>query len=223
MDDDTPNIALTLDEATAMRRTPNQRRSRERVERILDCSVELIAAGGGDGLRMSALAEAAGISIGSLYQYFPDKAAVIQTIAERYHAQSTACIEVGLANVRTIDDLTAAFDGLIDVYYALFLAEPAIGDIWAAAQADNALSAIELAESRKHAAILVAALKRLVVTSDEEKLATSAFLVMHLCEATMRLAISADRPEGRRLVDAYKGMASAELRRITGSAGGRGS
>ncbi len=44
-------------------------------------------------MRMSEVAEKAGISIGSLYQYFPDKSAIVRTLAERYNAYSRECIE----------------------------------------------------------------------------------------------------------------------------------
>ena len=51
-----------------------QQRSRERLERILAAASELIAEKGSDQVKMSELAELAGISIGSLYQYFPTRA-----------------------------------------------------------------------------------------------------------------------------------------------------
>ncbi|MFX6225919.1 helix-turn-helix domain-containing protein, partial [Acinetobacter baumannii] len=74
---------LASAEATPLRRQPSQNRSRERVERRLAVATELLAAHGSDAMRMGESAERAGVSIGSLYQYFPDKAAIIRTLAER--------------------------------------------------------------------------------------------------------------------------------------------
>ena len=216
MDDTGHGGSATLDDATSLRRTPHQRRSRERVERILNGAAALIAECGSHSLRMSDVARLAGVSIGSLYQYFPDKSAIIQTLAERYNAQGRDCIEAGLAHVHTIDDLCDAFGALIDEYYAMFLAEPVMRDIWSSSQADNALRDIELANSRKNGADLVKVLARLRPTVSKEELAASAFLIMHLGEATVRLAISGNRAEGDILIALYKRMAQTELHRVVG-------
>jgi AcrR family transcriptional regulator len=197
--------------ALALRREPNQRRSRERVERILAAASALIAEKGSDAMRMGEVAAKAGVSIGSLYQYFPDKAAIVLRLAERYNAAGRACIQAALAGPRSMKELRAAFMGLVDTYYALFLAEPVMRDIWSGTQADKALREIELADGRANGAILAEALARLRPTADRAGLATSAFLIMQLGEATMRLAISVKRAEGDALVAAYKRLVDREL------------
>jgi len=197
-----------------LRKTPNQRRSKERVEKMLSVAIELISQSGSDAMRMSEVAKLAEVSIGSLYQYFPDKSAIIQTLAERYNALGKDCIKAGLAHVRTVDELCAAFGALVDEYYELFLAEPVMRDIWSGTQADKALREIELANSRENGADLAQALMRLQPDGNEAELAASAFLVMHLGEATMRLAISVEPEEGEKLVAGYKHMALTELRRV---------
>jgi len=200
--------------ASSLRRIPNQRRSRERVENILQCAISLIAKNGSDAMRMSELAQEAGVSIGSLYQYFPDKAAIIQTLTERYNAESRDCIKAALDPVATVEELQTAFAALIDEYYEIFLADPAMRDVWSGTQADKTLHDIELEASRENAAILANSLNRLTENADKEVLNATAFLIMHLGEATMRLALPLSRAEGQKLVDAYKRMALAELRRL---------
>lgn len=199
--------AVVQDDEGVMRRAPMQKRSRERVEHILACASRLIAERGSDTMRMSEVAELSGISIGSLYQYFPDKAAIIRTLAERYNTVSRTCIADGLADVKTVENLRQAFSVLIDEYYEIFLAEPVIRDIWSAMQADKTLREVELAESRQNAALLAAAMKRALPDEDLEKLQVSALLVMYFGECAMRLAISTGETEGRALVEAYKRMA----------------
>jgi AcrR family transcriptional regulator len=190
---------------------PTQQRSVERVERILSCASALIADRGSDQMKMSEVAEAAGISIGSLYQYFPDKSAIIYTLAERYNEASRACIAEALRNVRDLAELREAFSGLVDQYYGIFLAEPVMRDIWSATQADKGLQQIELAESRAAGKLLADILARLRPRADRSEIESSAFLVWHFGEATMRLAISVDRAEGDAIVAAYKRMAIREL------------
>ncbi|MGY3795912.1 TetR/AcrR family transcriptional regulator, partial [Aquimarina sp. 433] len=66
-------------------RSPVQQRSRERRAKILDAARELISERGSDRLRMNELAQAAAVSMGSLYQYFPEKSAVIYALAEAFN------------------------------------------------------------------------------------------------------------------------------------------
>jgi AcrR family transcriptional regulator len=193
------------------RRSPVQQRSRERLQRILAVATELIASQGTDALRMSEVAERAGISIGSLYQYFADRNALVRALAERFQAESRACIEAGLAKAKSTAGFGEAFAALIDTYYGLFLAEPAMRDIWAAMQAERTLREVELAESRLNGALVAGVLRRLKPRADPQKLTAKAFLVMQLGEATMRLAVSVPRAEGDVLVETYKRMAIGEL------------
>lgn len=199
---------------SSLRRTPSQRRSRERVERILNAAAQLIAEGGSEAMRMSDVAAAAGISIGSLYQYFPDKRAIVRTLAERYNAQGRECIRDGLAGVRDLDHLCEAFGGLIDTYYGMFLAEPVMRDIWSGTQADKALHDLDLEDARANGAALADVVARLSRRAGRAEIETATLLIMHLGEATMRLAISVERAEGDALVDACKRMVLAELRRL---------
>jgi AcrR family transcriptional regulator len=200
--------------ALSHQRSLAQQRSRDRLERILAAASKLIAEKGSDHVKMSEVADLAGISIGSLYQYFPDKSAIIRTLAERYAAASRKCIEEGLAGVRDLKGLREAFGSLVDQYYRIFLAEPVMRDIWSGMQADKELMAIELAESRANGALLTAVMRRVHPNADPEKTAASAFLVWQLGEATMRLAISVPRKEGDAIVEAYKRMTLRELSEI---------
>ncbi|MDX8460883.1 TetR/AcrR family transcriptional regulator [Mesorhizobium humile] len=193
------------------RRSPAQQRSRERVERMLAAASALIAEQGSDAMRMGEVAEKAGVSIGSLYQFFPDKRAIVWALAERYTAEGQACISAALKEVEDAEGFKSAFSELVDIYYQLFLAEPVIRDVWSGTQADKALRALELADSRANAEFLVAVLKRLRPDADPVQLETTAFLVWQMGEAAVRLAISVDREEGDRLVEAYKRMALREL------------
>lgn len=202
---------MDVADSPAARRAPTQRRSRERMERILDVAAQVIAERGSDSMRMSEVADLAGISIGSLYQYFPDKAAIVRTLFQRYNTAGRVCIEAGLADVQDMKALTAAFGALIDTYYALFLAEPVMRDIWSGTQADRQLQKVELADSRANAALLAAALRRVRPVADVAAIDRVALLVMSLGESAMRLAIAVERSEGDALVETFKRMALREI------------
>lgn len=200
-----------MSESVALRRAPSQARSRERVEKMLAAAVTIIATKGSDALRMSEVAEAAGVSIGSLYQFFPDKAAIIRTLAARYNEEGRRCIADELAGVSDSGSLRAAFGRLIDIYYAAFLAEPERRDIWSGMMADPTLRAFELAESRGNAAILAAAMTRVRPRTKRQDIDAAALAIMALGEQAMRLAVSLPRAEGDAVIEAYKRMATREL------------
>ena len=183
----------------------------QRVDRILAAATELIGLNGSADLRMSEVAERAAIPIGSLYQYFPDKSAVIRSIAERYGAASRRCIEVALGGVHTKEDLREAYGGLLDQYYALMLAEPAMRDIWSGMQADKDLMMLELAESRACGALLAAAIMRADPGFDRHAATLTGFLIWQLGEAAIRLAITTGREEGDAIVAAFRHMTLKQI------------
>lgn len=206
-------IPPDMEGSDVARRTPSQQRGRDRIELILGVAAGLIAERGSDAMKMSEVAERAGISIGSLYQYFPDKSAIIRTLAGRYNAVGRACIAEELAKAVDLAGFAEAFTGLIDIYYANFLAEPVMRDIWFGVQADKSLREFQLSESRLNGDIVADTLLRLRPDRDPYELAVSTLAVMHLGEEAMRLAISVPREEGDAVVAAYKRMALAELLR----------
>src|SRR5689334_15412879 len=106
------------------RLVPVQKRSRERYEHILATAAELLAEKGSEAFRMSELVERAGVAFGSLYQYFPDKTAIIGTLAERYNQVGRDCVVRDLSAVRTISDLHPALCRIVDSYYRMFIDEP---------------------------------------------------------------------------------------------------
>jgi AcrR family transcriptional regulator len=59
------------------RKQPRQRRSAELVKAILEAAVQVLAREGAQRFTTARVAEKAGVSVGSLYQYFPGKAAIL--------------------------------------------------------------------------------------------------------------------------------------------------
>jgi AcrR family transcriptional regulator len=73
--------------ASTMRRQPKQARSQERVHHILDAAEQLFIESGYEQTTTRAIATRAEIPVGSLYQFFPDKAAIMRALADRYFEQ----------------------------------------------------------------------------------------------------------------------------------------
>ena len=71
------------------RRQPRQRRALETVAAVLEAAVRILKREGVDGLTTNRIADVAGVSIGSVYQYFPDKGAIFSAL----HRQHVAAVD----------------------------------------------------------------------------------------------------------------------------------
>jgi AcrR family transcriptional regulator len=66
------------------RKAPSQARSRELVDVLLKATTRVLLKDGYEGCTTNRVAEVAGVSIGSLYQYFPNKDALVVKVMERH-------------------------------------------------------------------------------------------------------------------------------------------
>jgi AcrR family transcriptional regulator len=73
-------------EHNSMRRRPRQNRGQQRVEAILEAAEQLYGEVGYEAASTNEIAARANTSIGSLYQFFPNKEAILHGVVERYRA-----------------------------------------------------------------------------------------------------------------------------------------
>jgi AcrR family transcriptional regulator len=83
---------------TGRRRTPSQQRSRDTVEILLQAAAQVFDREGTTATT-NRIAERAGVSVGTLYQYFPNKTGMLQALAEEHVRRSTDRIEVLAADL----------------------------------------------------------------------------------------------------------------------------
>lgn len=105
----------------AVRRKPQQRRARETVEAVLDAVVKVLKRHGVDGVTTNRIAEAAGVSIGSVYQYFPDKRAIFTALHDRHVDEISRVLESRLvehASSSLEDFVRALVEALVDAHAA---------------------------------------------------------------------------------------------------------
>jgi AcrR family transcriptional regulator len=119
----------TASASGALRRRPQQRRSQETVEAILDAASSLVASSGADALTTTAVADRAGIAVGSLYQYFDDVQSIADAIVERHLASFGRLVADTVAgeSFATADDAACALVGAVVGYYR---SEPAFRAVW---------------------------------------------------------------------------------------------
>lgn len=100
-----------------MRKQPRQGRSRATTDAILDAAAHILGKRGWAGLTTNAAAEVAGVSIGSLYQYFPNKLALVEAVRRRHFDEVLTVLRTAsdskVARVRRIETLV---DGMIAIH-----------------------------------------------------------------------------------------------------------
>jgi AcrR family transcriptional regulator len=193
------------------RLVPTQKRSRERFERILACAAELMAEKGSEAFRMSDIVERTGVPFGSLYQYFPDKTAIIGTLAERYNTIGRDCVLRDLSAVKSARDLYPALCRIVDSYYQMFIDEPVMRDIWQATQADRALQKLDEEDGAYLSGLLSDAVRRIAPDASEPALAAFSQLTMTLIAAAVRHAITLHARDAKRILALFKRLLPKDL------------
>jgi AcrR family transcriptional regulator len=102
------------------RKLPQQGRSRQTVEKILDAAAHILSDRGLEGFNTNAVAEQAELSIGSLYQYFPDKDTLTATLIRRHAAAFLTELQSAIAKA------DAAFDDRIRALVRVAVAQQLI-------------------------------------------------------------------------------------------------
>ena len=153
---------------------------------------------------MSDIVERTGIAFGSLYQYFPDKSAIIGTLAERYNAIGRDCVRNELTGLRDLADLHDTLWRVTIAYYRFFIDEPAVRDVWQATQVDRDLRELDREDGVFLTRLLFDALRPLAPSIPAQSLADFCQMAMVLIAAAVRHAITLPPKEGRRLLNAFK-------------------
>ena len=146
---------LSTGGGTGRRRRPTQARAGRRVAGLLDAAAAVIAESGYEAATLTAVAGRAGASIGSLYQYFPDKPAVARALAERYGAELADRWEPLVAGAASVP-LDRLVDRMFDVVLTFLRDRPAFLPLLAA-PADYQHAPADRDRLRGHVAALLRA------------------------------------------------------------------
>jgi len=116
------------DAAGLIRNEPVQARSAARLTALLDAAAGVVDEIGYERLTTAMVAERAGASIGTVYRYFPDRIAVLQSLAARNADRVTTRILADVADDRH-GDAMAAFHGAVAVLVDAFRSEPGFASL----------------------------------------------------------------------------------------------
>lgn len=188
-------------DATQIRKAARQQRSRETVEVILEAAARILAAEGFEGATTNAIAQRAGVSIGSLYQYFPNKAALVRALNERHTGEVLTLFQQRFALVADAP-LPEAIRALVAGFVEAHRVNPALHRVLVAEEA-RVNARLETRRVEGEVAALIRAFleaRRADLRDVDPSLA--AFLLVQALEAITHGAVM-DRPDllGDPLVD----------------------
>ena len=210
----TDDMKTSRAEARSPRRLPRQRRSRETVEAVLDAVLRVAKREGAAAITTNRVAVAAGVSVGSLYQYFPDKHALVAALHDRHVARVERAIAsclVDQAEAPLEGFVRSLFDALVDAHEI----EPELHEVLAS----HAGTGRPL-EGKLRAAFRLAITSREKAHRTPRELEKALFVLSHMTEALCHgvawerspsLSRAAAREESVRAVLAY--LAATEPRR----------
>jgi AcrR family transcriptional regulator len=84
------------------RKYASQERSRATVAALVEATARILVGEGFDKASTNRIAEVAGVSIGSLYQYFPSKEALVLAVVERHNREIMQLVGASLAEIETL-------------------------------------------------------------------------------------------------------------------------
>jgi len=108
-------------ESNAARKGPKQQRSKVTVAAILEATVRVLEQEGSDAATTSRIAEVAGVSVGTLYQYFANREAILDALQDREFERATEMMSRVLARGASRSDrevARAVIEGLLELHSA---------------------------------------------------------------------------------------------------------
>lgn len=189
---------------TKLRRAPKQERSRERVDEILAVAKRLIGEKGTSEVKMREIAALAGGPISSVYQYFPNKTAIIATLHDRWSSDIYDMLKEGLHDVNSLETLFMASSVVLRQYHLRLLSDTAMVDVMSAVHADKALNGDYVEAIRRLTNLFCGAAKPWIDPKRFDMFSRQTFLMFELARGVVRLALAVGGDEAEAIMNDYK-------------------
>jgi len=201
--------------AAPLRRTPQQARSKARLARVLEAAERVLVAEGVEALTTTRVAAEAKVSVGSLYQYLPDREAIIDALAAGYFAKLEATMDgfVQAATERRWDDPVGM---LVDAYAAIYRTEHGFRALWFGSGMTERTRTADREHKRRMADGIRRILLALDVARDDRALARSCHAAVLAADALAQEAFRRDTEGDAGLLDEAKVMLRGYLAAIAG-------
>jgi len=191
----------------SVRNIPQQSRSQQRVDSILDTAAELFTEVGYETATTNAIAERAGISIGTLYRYFSDKDAILRGLATRYHQEERELFKRTFTDDVVYLPLPVLLDRLVDPFLELYCDCPVYAHILLGTDVSADIAAVSHEIEREVIERLTDVLQRVAPHIDKHQ----AYLTATICKSSVKALISLRSSEQD---EDFKTHFTAEIKRM---------
>lgn len=191
-------------------RRPKQSRSQQRVDQILNAARKIIAERGSTNLSIADIAAEAGITPGSIYQYFPNRSDVLAALAEQYLGDLGERMHVILEEIPTdFANAGEKLDELVEVFFQMSLHDPVMRDILMGLATDKSLREINRQDTEEKVQMVCAAFSGVLSAEQQKEFPLTALLIVEFVEAVVRSSLDLPALEARRMIDRLKVMLRA--------------
>lgn len=202
---------MTADNATPdlqVRHRPVQQRGQVRFDAILSAARDLLAEGGLEGFTIDDVAARAGIPVGSVYQFFPNKFAIV---AELDALDTAALIDDLAASAErfTLGDWQSETNALIDLVAAHWVDDPTRRAVWLAMRSTAATRSLAAEHSRALVTTLLPMIQLLTSGRTLDEQVTICEVVVEMSQSLLHFSVSDGKPnpatvrELKRMLRAY--------------------
>ncbi|TDU02048.1 TetR family transcriptional regulator [Streptomyces sp. 846.5] len=196
--------------APRLRRTPRQARAKDKVARALVAADRLLAEEGINALTITRVAAEAGVSVGALYQYLPDRDAIVEALADQHLGRLEALMDSFVATARP-EDPSDPVDVLVDAFAQHYRSEPGFRALWFGRHLTEWTSEAD----RRHKRDMAAGVHRFLVARrllpDSPAAATACYVAFLSADAVIQEAFRGEPDGADELLDALKSMLHAQL------------
>lgn len=192
----------------AVRHRPVQHRGRVRFGSILTAARTLLLEAGLEGFTVEDVAQRAGIPVGSVYQFFPNKLAIVAEL----DAQDTEALVRDLRSAAgrfPSADWQGETNDLIDHIAEHWAADPSRSAVWLAMRSNATTRSLAAERSRALAEALQPIIRELTAQMADAASVTVAQVVVEMCQSLLHFSVSDGRPnadtvrELKRMLRAY--------------------
>lgn len=188
-------------------RAPQQQRSKQRADQILAAARTIILQKGCANLTISEIAEVAGVTPGSMYQYYRNKAAIILALGQYYIDQfQQRLLLIFNEPVPNKELLASHFLEVLEQHYQMLRDDPVVRDVWAGTTTDKDLQNLEQQDNAHNLQFFCEVAAPFFPPSAAAELHRTLNLLLHFAMAGSRLALEQDATQGRHTIDAAKKM-----------------
>ena len=200
---------------------PTQARSREKVERLLNAALSLAVETGSLDFNVTDVAKRAGVAIGTLYQFFPSRTALIARLFAREMEPIDESISDLFDDHLDLTALTTKVPALMQQHLEWVKARPGLSVIWTAPTVHPDIERADFENTKRNAATLADLLsQRLPAATAPKAIHATALLICHLWSSVIRLCVLVDEKQQADIIQQYANMMIAHGAALAAVRGG---